>query len=85
MNDVFISMFAVQISQPPIGDIERQAQHRIRELMYGVPDPMTIRSRGALLLDLARELREIRENMEEHGFGGRLTCIYFLKKQKNIS
>lgn len=54
-----------QISQPPIGDHERHMQHCIRERMKGMPEPSSIKSRGALLLELARELRELREVKEE--------------------
>lgn len=58
-----------QISQPPIGDHERHMQYLIRERMHGMPEPATIRSRGALLLELARELRELREELEERRYG----------------
>lgn len=44
-------------------------QYLIRERMHGMPEPATIRSRGALLLELARELRELREELEERRYG----------------
>lgn len=58
-----------QISQPPIGDHERHMQHCIRERMKGMPEPSSIKSRGALLLELARELRELKEELEERRYG----------------
>lgn len=44
-------------------------QFLIRERMRGMPSPNTIRSRGALLLELARELRELREELDERRYG----------------
>lgn len=58
-----------KISQPPIGDNERHMQFLIRERMRGMPEPNSIKSRGALLLELARELRELREDLEEKRYG----------------
>lgn len=58
-----------QISQPPIGDHERHMQFLIRERMRGMQTPNTIRSRGALLLELARELRDLRDELEERRYG----------------
>lgn len=58
-----------QISQPPIGDHERHMQFLIRERMRGMPAPNSIRSRGALLLELARELRDLRDELEERRYG----------------
>lgn len=58
-----------KISQPPIGDHERHMQFLIRERMRGMPEPASIKSRGALLLELARELRELKEELEEKRFG----------------
>lgn len=64
----------LQISQPPIGDHERHMQFLIRERMRGMPEPNSIKSRGALLLELARELRELKEELEERRYG---TYKYF--------
>lgn len=44
-------------------------QHLIRERMNGMPEPNMIKSRGALLLELARELRELKEELEERRYG----------------
>lgn len=54
-----------KICHPPIGDHERHMQFLIRERMRGMPAPGGIKSRGALLLDLARELRELRDELDE--------------------
>lgn len=62
-------VFCLQISQPPIGDHERHMQFLIRERMRGMPEPTSIKSRGALLLELARELRELKEELEERRYG----------------
>lgn len=58
-----------KISQPPIGDHERHMQFLIRERMRGMPTQSSIKSRGALLLELARELRDLREELEEKRYG----------------
>lgn len=34
-----------------------------------MPEPTSIKSRGALLLELARELRELKEKLEEKQYG----------------
>lgn len=44
-------------------------QFLIRERMRGMPEPISIKSRGALLLELARELRELKEELEERRYG----------------
>lgn len=44
-------------------------QFLIRERMRGMPEPTSIKSRGALLLELARELRELKEELEERRYG----------------
>lgn len=64
-----MSMSLIQISQPPIGDHERHMQFLIRERMRGMPAPNSIKSRGALLLELARELRDLRDELEERRYG----------------
>ncbi|XP_055525794.1 protein unc-80 homolog isoform X1 [Wyeomyia smithii] len=54
-----------KISQPPIGDHERHMQFLIRERMRGMPPTGGVKSRGAILLELAREIRDLREELEE--------------------
>jgi len=61
-----------QISQPPIGDHERHMQFIIRERLRGTPPQGGIKSKGALLLELARELRDLRDELEEKRYGKRL-------------
>lgn len=70
--------FVFQISQPPIGDRERQIQFIIRERLRGTPPQGGIKSKGALLVDLTRELRDLREELEEKRFG-KIYVIYVLK------
>ncbi|XP_050101355.1 protein unc-80 homolog isoform X2 [Anopheles aquasalis] len=53
-----------KISQPPIGDHERHMQFLIRERMRGTQPTGGTKSRGAILLELSRELRELREELE---------------------
>lgn len=50
-------------------------QHLIRERIRGMPEPNSIKSRGALLLELARELRELKEELEERRNGNNLNCM----------
>lgn len=55
-------------------------QHLIRERMRGPPEPNSIKSRGALLLELARELRELKEELEERRYGSyyyQFNMLYF--------
>ncbi|XP_055382818.1 protein unc-80 homolog isoform X2 [Condylostylus longicornis] len=54
-----------KIAQPPIGDHERSMQFVIRERLSGCSPPGGVKSKGALLLELARELRDLREELEE--------------------
>lgn len=77
-NEPFL--FKIQISQPPIGDNERHMQFLIRERMRGMPAPNTIKSRGALLLELARELRDLREELEERRFGKKIHTLTLNKQ-----
>ncbi|EDV90898.1 GH23510, partial [Drosophila grimshawi] len=53
------------ISQPPIGDHERHMQFIIRERLRGTPPQGGLKSKGALLLELARELRDLRDELED--------------------
>lgn len=39
-------------------------QQLIRERIREMPEPSGIKSRGALLLELARQLRELKEQLE---------------------
>lgn len=61
--------YSFQISQPPIGDHERHMQFLIRERLRGTPPQGGIKSKGALLLELARELRDLRDELEEKRYG----------------
>lgn len=54
-----------KIAQPPIGDHERHMQFLIRERLRGLAPPGGIKSRGCLLLELARELKDLRDELEE--------------------
>lgn len=47
--------------------------------MRGMQAPQTIRSRGALLLELARELRDLRDELEERRYGNYLLvfCLFY--------
>ncbi|XP_039948637.1 protein unc-80 homolog isoform X7 [Bactrocera tryoni] len=60
-----MSFILHKISQPPIGDHERHMQFLIRERLRGTPPPGGIKSKGALLLELARELKDLRDELEE--------------------
>lgn len=59
----------LQISQPPIGDHERHMQFIIRERLRGTPPQGGLKSKGALLLELARELRDLRDELEDKRYG----------------
>lgn len=63
------SQLCSQISQPPIGDHERHMQFIIRERLRGTPPQGGIKSKGALLLELARDMRVLREELEEKRYG----------------
>lgn len=63
-----------QLSQPPIGDHERHMQFVIREKVRGGGTASTGAvsiggggggGRGALLAELAREVRQLREELDE--------------------
>ncbi|EDW38859.1 GL13705 [Drosophila persimilis] len=62
---VLLPFIMHKISQPPIGDHERHMQFIIRERLRGTPPQGGIKSKGALLLELARELRDLRDELEE--------------------
>lgn len=44
-------------------------QFLIRERMRGMAAPGGVKSRGAILLELAREIRDLREELEEKRYG----------------
>lgn len=46
-------------------------QFIIRERLRGTPPQGGIKSKGALLLELARELRDLRDELEEKRYGKR--------------
>lgn len=60
-------------------------QFLIRERMRGMQTPNTIRSRGALLLELARELRDLRDELEERRYGNLIFSTVSLKFQTEKS
>lgn len=68
---------SIQICHPPIGDHERHMQFMIRERMRGMPPPGGTKSRGALFLELARELRDLKDELEERRYGNDLISYYF--------
>ncbi|KAL5280592.1 unc-80 family protein [Megaselia abdita] len=68
LSIVLMPFILHKISQPPIGDRERQIQFIIRERLRGTPPQGGIKSKGALLVDLTRELRDLREELEERRF-----------------
>ncbi|KAH9639426.1 hypothetical protein HF086_002115 [Spodoptera exigua] len=55
------------LSQPPIGDNERHMQFVVRERVRGLKLPAA-RARGALLAELARELRHMRDTHDQYKF-----------------
>ncbi|XP_038219466.1 protein unc-80 homolog isoform X2 [Zerene cesonia] len=56
-----------KLSQPPIGDHERHMQFVVRERVRGLKLPAA-RARGALLAELARELRTMRDTHDHYKF-----------------
>ncbi|CAB3250721.1 unnamed protein product [Arctia plantaginis] len=56
-----------KLSQPPIGDNERHMQFIVRERVRGLKLPAA-RARGALLAELARELRNMRDTHDQYKF-----------------
>ncbi|XP_025829365.1 protein unc-80 homolog [Agrilus planipennis] len=53
-----------KLTQPPISDFERNVHNRIREKIRGIGLPLP-KGRGALLLELAREMKELKEELED--------------------
>lgn len=74
-----------KISQPPIGDHERHMQFLIRERMRGNAPPGGIKSKGAVMLELARELKELREELEERRYGSDKDIPEPNTSQQNVS
>ncbi|XP_064072419.1 protein unc-80 homolog isoform X1 [Vanessa tameamea] len=65
---VLLQPFIVhKLSQPPIGDHERHMQFVVRERVRGLKLPAA-RARGALLSELARELRSMRDTHDHYKF-----------------
>ncbi|XP_013174007.1 PREDICTED: protein unc-80 homolog isoform X2 [Papilio xuthus] len=65
---VLLQPFIVhKLSQPPIGDHERHMQFVVRERARGLKLPAG-RARGALLAELARELRTMRDTHDHYKF-----------------
>lgn len=51
-------------------------QFIIRERLRGTPPQGGIKSKGALLLELARELKDLRDELEEKRYGKRQNNNY---------
>ncbi|XP_073952386.1 unc80, NALCN channel complex subunit isoform X3 [Choristoneura fumiferana] len=65
---VLLQPFIVhKLSQPPIGDNERHMQFVVRERVRGLKLPAA-RARGALLAELARDLRTLRDKHDNYKF-----------------
>lgn len=54
----------LQLTQPPISDHERHMQSLIRDKMRGINLPQQ-KCRGAILMELAHEIKELKEELEE--------------------
>jgi protein unc-80 len=54
-----------KISLSPIGDHERHMQFLIRERLRGLVPRGGVKSKGCLLLELARELKDLKDELEE--------------------
>ncbi|XP_017782231.1 PREDICTED: LOW QUALITY PROTEIN: protein unc-80 homolog, partial [Nicrophorus vespilloides] len=53
-----------KLAQPPISDFERNIHSKIRDKIRGIGLPQP-RSRGALLVELAREMKELKEELDD--------------------
>ncbi|KYB29509.1 Protein unc-80 homolog-like Protein [Tribolium castaneum] len=53
-----------KLAQPPISDFERTIHSRIRDKIRGIGLPFP-KSRGALLMELAHEMKELKEELED--------------------
>jgi hypothetical protein len=56
-----------QLAQPPISDFERNIHAKIRDKMRGIGLPFP-KSRGALLMELAHQMKELKEELEDGMF-----------------
>ncbi|XP_049834730.1 protein unc-80 homolog isoform X4 [Schistocerca gregaria] len=56
-----------KVNQPPASDQERHMQHIIREKLRGLNLP-TPKGRGSLLMDLAHEMKELKEELEDNQY-----------------
>lgn len=61
-------MILLQLAQPPISDFERNMHTTIRNKMRSIGLPLP-KSRGALLMELAQEMKMLKEELDE--------CEYF--------
>ncbi|RZC42316.1 unc-80 -like protein, partial [Asbolus verrucosus] len=52
------------LAQPPISDFERNIHTKIRDKMRGIGLPFP-KSRGALLMELAHQMKELKEELED--------------------
>lgn len=52
------------MAQPPISDFERNMHTKIRDKIRGIGLPQP-KSRGALLMELAHEMKELKEELED--------------------
>ncbi|XP_049820328.1 protein unc-80 homolog isoform X2 [Aethina tumida] len=53
-----------KLAQPPISDFERNVHSKIRDKMRGIGLPFP-KSRGALLMELAHQMKELKEELDE--------------------
>nr|CAD7443504.1 unnamed protein product [Timema bartmani] len=58
----------VKLSQPPMSDHERHLQFLIREKLKGYNLPIA-KCTGSLLMDLAHEMKELKEELEDRRYG----------------
>lgn len=53
-----------KLAQPPISDFERSMHAKIRDKLRGIGLPQP-KSRGALLMELAHEMKELKDELED--------------------
>lgn len=53
-----------KLAQPPISDFERKMHAKIRDKLRGIGLPSP-KSRGALLMKLAQEMKELKDELED--------------------
>lgn len=69
MHNCYLNLYKnFQLLQPTVSDHERHLQFVIREKMRGFSMP-TPKGRGSLLLDLAHEMKELKEELEDRHYG----------------